>query len=105
MMRPSILSDSQKQELLNELHVDWTLSADGNSISREFKTKAFKQALSLATLCGILAEERNHHPDICLGWGYCNITFTTHSASALTSLDIECAKNLDTLSACLFDAT
>lgn len=104
-MRPAILSDSQKQESLNKLHADWTLLADGNSIRREFKTKAFKQALSLTTLCGMLAEEQNHHPDISLGWGYCHITFTTHSASALTSLDIECAKKLDTLSACLFDAT
>jgi 4a-hydroxytetrahydrobiopterin dehydratase len=53
--------------------------------------------MSIANVVSVLAEEENHHPDICLGWGYCQISFTTHSVKGLTEIDFRCARKLDTL--------
>ena len=42
-----------------------------------------------------MAEQRNHHPEIRLGWGFCRITFTTHDAGGLTQADLDAAAALD----------
>ncbi len=96
-MPPTALSNLEIMNLMAPLHTDWECCEEGKSIRRKFATKGFKQALALTNLSSTVAEQNNHHPDICLGWGYCHITFTTHSISALTMLDIECAKELDAL--------
>lgn len=101
-MTPTVLANEEIAQHMTELHPAWSVSSSGNTLVREFKTKGFQQALALTNLCGALAEEKNHHPDIRMGWGYCEISFTTHSKRALTSLDIECAKILDKLCNSLF---
>ena len=94
-MAPKTLSPSDIEALLADLHPDWQCSDDGKKINRKFPTKDFDQALAITNLCATVAEQYNHHPDICLGWGYCHVEFTTHSISALSMLDINCAKALD----------
>jgi len=40
---------------------------------------------------------RGHHPDIRLGWGYCEVAFTTHAAAGLTDNDLICAAKLNAI--------
>lgn len=74
---------------------DWTLIGDGTAITRKFTTRSFLAAQSLATLIGGIAQLANHHPDIAYGWGYCHVTFTTHSAEGVTLNDLICAARID----------
>lgn len=94
-MAPSALNVEEIKRQKKNLHPDWQMGEDGKSLTRKFTTKGFNQALAITNLCATIADENNHHPDICLGWGYCHVSFTTHSASALTVLDFDCAKALD----------
>lgn len=73
----------------------WTLSDDGASIARRWTFRDFAGALDCANRAGRVAEARNHHPDIRLGWGYCEIRFTTHDAGGLTQADLDAAAALD----------
>lgn len=76
---------------------DWQLSQDGSAISRRFEFKGFAKAVEMANLAAWLGNKRNHHPDISFGWGYCEVSFTSHDAGGLTARDFDSAAHLDAL--------
>ena len=73
------------------------LSDDGTAITRRWQVKSFAAAMRLANVVAWQAEARNHHPDLRLGWGYCEVTFTTHDAGGLTRADLDAAAALEAL--------
>lgn len=75
----------------------WALSGDGTAITRRWQVKGFAAAMRLANVVAWQAEARNHHPDLRLGWGYCEVTFTTHDAGGLTQADLDAAAALEAL--------
>lgn len=75
----------------------WTVE-DG-ALVRAFATKDFAEALALANAIGAVAEAKNHHPDILIGWGKARVTWTTHDAGGVTTLDLELAAETDRLAA------
>lgn len=77
----------------------WKKGENGKSISRQWKFENFVKSLEFVNKLGELAEEANHHPDIEFGWGYANITFTTHDeGNTLSDKDIAMAQRVnDTL--------
>ena len=74
----------------------WSLDSKGKSIERSFVFADFKQAFDFMKLCAQYAEEIDHHPDWSNSWNKVTVQLTTHSASALTQLDIRLAKAMDT---------
>jgi 4a-hydroxytetrahydrobiopterin dehydratase len=84
-------------QLSGGLNDGWQVSDDKTMITRTIDTKNFAESMSITNITALLSERENHHPDICLGWGYCRISFTTHSTKSLTELDFRCAQKLDTL--------
>lgn len=85
------------QGMMAQLHGDWHLSDDGKTIRRRFDFKGFAKAMEMANLAAWLGNKQGHHPDIAFGWGYCEVTFTTHEAGGLTENDFICAARLDAL--------
>ena len=73
----------------------WTLDVGGKKIARQFVFSDFRQAFAFMTLCAQYAEEMNHHPDWSNSWNTVKVELTTHSADALTKLDIQLAKAMD----------
>lgn len=74
---------------------DWTFA--DNTIQREFSTKDFASALTLVNSIGELAEQRNHHPDLELGWGRVAVHLTSHDTGGVTDRDIDLARAIDAL--------
>ena len=74
----------------------WALEGNGKSIKREFVFANFQQAFEFMTLCAEYAEEIDHHPDWSNSWNKVSVSLSTHSAGALTKLDIQLAKAMDT---------
>ena len=62
-----------------------------HAIVKEFKFADFSTALAFVVRLGCLAEKRDHHPDIELGFGRVKVLWTTHDAGGLTRLDLELA--------------
>ncbi|RME15015.1 MAG: 4a-hydroxytetrahydrobiopterin dehydratase [Alphaproteobacteria bacterium] len=89
------LADAAARALLAELHPDWRI--DGAVLTRRFALKGFAPAVMLANAAAFLAERENHHPDIGFGWGWCAVSFTTHSVGGLSENDFICAAKLDEL--------
>jgi 4a-hydroxytetrahydrobiopterin dehydratase len=73
----------------------WLLEMDGKRVVREFTFVDFKHAFEFMTLSAQYAEEIDHHPDWSNSWNKVKVSLTTHSASALTKLDIQLAKAMD----------
>ena len=73
----------------------WRL--EGIQISREFIFKDFKEAFAFMMLCAQYAEEIDHHPDWSNSWNKVVVHLSTHSAKALTELDIQMAKAMDVI--------
>lgn len=81
--------------LMAELHPDWR--AEAGKLSRRFEVKGYGPAQMLANAAAFLAEREGHHPDICFGWGWCEVTFWTHTVGGLSDNDFICAAKLDVL--------
>jgi len=77
----------------------WYLTGEPLRLVRDFKTKTFLQAQTLATRVGAIAEEQGHHPDICYGWGYCTVSFYTHKIQGLHDNDFIMAAKVNEIAA------
>lgn len=79
-----------KGETLAELHDQldngWEL-VEEHHLQREFDFPDFGAALEFTNAVGAIAEEQNHHPDICLGWGLVKVTIWSHKIDGLTESD------------------
>jgi len=79
----------------------WSLSADGRAISRRFRFADFHSTMAYVNRLAEVAHEQDHHPDLRVGYNYCEVLFTTHDAGGLTTLDAVCARAAQAL----FDET
>ncbi len=91
------LSAAQVQSRRAALHPDWSLSDDGARLTRRLKFKGYAKAVYHANLAAWLADQAGHHPDVAFGWGYCEVTFTTHDICGLSENDFVCAARFDRL--------
>src|SRR5260370_32841433 len=56
---------------------DWELTATARRITRRFLVRDYRTALAFANAVSALAEETWHHPELTLGWGFCEVSLTT----------------------------
>ena len=70
---------------------------DGETIAKRFSFADFSASLAFAVRVGMLAEKRDHHPDILVAWGKATLLWTTHDAGGITALDLELAAASDAL--------
>lgn len=89
------LDEAAIARLMPELDPAWTV--DDGTLSRRFKVKGYAPAHMLANAAAFLAEREGHHPDIAFGWGWCEVTFSTHTVGGLSDNDFICAAKLDAL--------
>lgn len=68
-----------------------------NFIKREFKFDTFRQAIDFTNRVATLAEEQDHHPDICVYYNEVELTLSTHKVGGLTSNDFILAAKIDLL--------
>ena len=75
---------------------DWKLNAAGE-IEKTFTLTGFPQSMMFVQSVGLLAESKNHHPDIVIQWNKVRLALTTHDAGGLSSKDFELAKLINAL--------
>jgi 4a-hydroxytetrahydrobiopterin dehydratase len=73
--------------------------ADG-ALRAELTFTDFAEAFAFMTRVGLVAQERQHHPDMAISWNKVTITITTHDAgSTVTDKDRKLAAAIDALRA------
>jgi 4a-hydroxytetrahydrobiopterin dehydratase len=75
---------------------DWKLNAAGE-IEKTFTLTGFPQSMLFVQAVGLLAESKNHHPDILIQWNKVRLSLTTHDAGGLSGKDFELAKLVNAL--------
>jgi 4a-hydroxytetrahydrobiopterin dehydratase len=91
------LSAQEAAQLMNELHPDWTIVEDGRAIRREMKFVDFYRTMSFVNGLAHIANREDHHPDLEVGYNYCNVRWSTHAIGGLSQNDFICAARLDRL--------
>ena len=83
--------------LLDAIHDDWALSADGLEISRRVEFPAYSRTLGFANAVAWIAIAEGHHPVLTVSYGSCDVSYTTHAVNGLTDNDFICAAKIDRL--------
>jgi 4a-hydroxytetrahydrobiopterin dehydratase len=86
----------EEMERLRREVPEWEV-VEEHHLRRRLRFKNFREALSFVNLVGELAEEQGHHPDVCFGWGYAELTVWTHKIDGLTESDFIFAAKVDVL--------
>jgi len=89
------LTDIDAIALSKQLHEEWQLDKSAKTLTRRFEFKGFAKASYMTNLCVWLADREGHHPDLSLGFGYCQVTLTTHDVGGLSENDFIWAAKLD----------
>lgn len=90
------LTAEEIKPLLQEIN-QWDISQDNTFISKKFTFKGFYKTMAFVNAIAWIANQENHHPDMEVGYNYCNIKYTTHAVSGLTKNDFICAAKIDAL--------
>ncbi|MDI5949046.1 4a-hydroxytetrahydrobiopterin dehydratase [Flavobacterium sp. LB2P84] len=85
------------ETIQSELKVlkDWQFVNDG--IEKKFVFSDFTQALGFIVQVGVMAEKRNHHPELFNVYSKVTIRLTTHDANGVTDKDLDLAKAIETI--------
>jgi 4a-hydroxytetrahydrobiopterin dehydratase len=88
-------------ELVTQLaqHPGWTLQGDGAelAIARRYEFASYPEVMAFANAVAWIAQVRDHHPDMQLGYRFCTVAWRTHDASGITRTDFDCAAQVDAL--------
>ena len=82
--------------MLKLVHSDWVVK-ENKKISRSLKFVNFIHALEFVNKVAEVAEEEGHHPDLHLGYGYCDVELWTHAINGLSENDFILAAKIDAL--------
>lgn len=86
----------QAEQYLTQL-TDWQLNSDATEIFKRFEFKGFNKTMSFMNAVAWLVNKEMHHPDVKLGYNYCEVHFTTHAIDGLSENDFICAAKVDQL--------
>jgi 4a-hydroxytetrahydrobiopterin dehydratase len=89
------LTPDQVSELSQQVP-SWQIE-DNAKLRRRWKFKDFNEAIAFVNKVGAIAESEGHHPDIAFGWGYAEITTSTHAIKALSENDFILAAKIDAI--------
>lgn len=90
------LTRSEAEALLAQAP-GWTLDDTATRITRRLTFDDFASALAFVQRLGDIAEAEGHHPDICFGWGYCEVVFYTHKIKGLHENDFIMAAKVNAI--------
>lgn len=91
------MTEVEAQRFLESETPEWELLESARILHRQFTFRNFADALAFTNKVGAVAEEEGHHPDIGLGWGYCDIRIQTHKINGLHENDFILAAKIDTI--------
>jgi len=93
-----VMTNDEIKQLLPEIK-NWKVSSDQKFINRRFEFKGFYKTMAFVNAIAWIANQEGHHPDMEVGYNYCNVKYTTHAVDGLTKNDFICAAKINALEA------
>lgn len=82
-------------QLNGEQAQGWRL-IDG-ALEKSFSFPDFHKTMGFANAVAFIANAEDHHPDMQLSYGRCNVRFSTHDVKGISVSDFFCASKVDAL--------
>jgi 4a-hydroxytetrahydrobiopterin dehydratase len=88
------LDEKEIGDLLRMLPRGWEV-VEKSRIRKAFSCKNFMEGMNFAREIARLAEEENHHPDLCIHYTGVEVEFSTHSVGGLSENDFIMAAKIE----------
>jgi len=72
-------------------------SYKNNRISKSFEFESYIEGINFVNEIAKIAEQRNHHPDINIGWCKVEISISSHDLGGVTTKCVNLATTIDLL--------
>ncbi|MEZ5701514.1 MAG: 4a-hydroxytetrahydrobiopterin dehydratase [Burkholderiaceae bacterium] len=86
---------TQLTQLNGEAAQGWKL-IDG-AIEKTFSFPNYHETMAFVNALAWIAHREDHHPDLAVSYGKCNVRFNTHDVSGISVSDMFCAAAVDAL--------
>ncbi len=86
---------TQLSKLNGEQALGWRL-IDG-ALDKTFKFKNFYETMGFVNAVAFIANTEDHHPDLAVSYGQCQVRFNTHDVNGISVSDFFCASKVDAL--------
>jgi len=73
---------------------DWIKDQLGR-LNKTFTFKNYRKSFAFVSEVALLAEKKNHHPEIILDYGKVTISLISHDIKKITERDLDLAKLID----------
>lgn len=73
----------------------WTY--EQNAIQKSLVFDNYMAGIEFVNKLAVIAESKNHHPDLTVGWCKVKVRFTSHDLGGVTRGCVDMAKAVDTL--------
>ena len=86
----------EAQEMQAEVP-SWEVIDDGQAIRRQFNFGNHYEAMAFVNAVAWISHREDHHPSTSVGYGRCELVYSTHAVEGLTENDFICASKVDAL--------
>jgi len=84
------------QKFIDEINEGWKV-LNGKKLKRTFPFGNFKRGMVFAQNVALIAEQEQHHPDLCIHYNNVEVELTTHAIDGLSENDFIMAAKIDEL--------
>lgn len=90
------LKSDEINEMLDKVKEGWEVM-DDKKIKKVFPFDNFKEGMAFSQKVADIAEEEQHHPDICIHYKKVEVELSTHAIGGLSENDFIMASKIDEL--------
>jgi len=91
------LKGDEIKKMMGQLEDGWEV-VDDKKIRKEFPSENFRESMAFAQKIAQIAEEEDHHPDICIHYSKVEVELSTHKIGGLSENDFILGAKIDDLS-------
>jgi len=88
------LNESELKKYKKQLSIGWKI-VEGKILRKEFPFENFQRGVGFVNDVAVLAENEDHHPDICLHYNSVEVELSTHIIGGLSLNDFILAAKID----------
>jgi 4a-hydroxytetrahydrobiopterin dehydratase len=88
------MNKAEVESIYQKLNHGWNVQ-NYKAIHKSYNFEDFKRGMAFANRVALLAEEENHHPDLCIHYKKVDITLSTHAIGGLSMNDFILAAKID----------
>ncbi len=88
------LQRDRVNNLAGQLKNEWEV-VDNKKIKSRFPFENFKRGMAFAQNIAIIAEQEQHHPDLCIHYNNVEVELTTHAIGGLSENDFIMAAKIE----------